>query len=81
MPGFSITSWFALFAPAGTPATILMRLNKEAAKAIASKDLQQQWMGQGLEPAGGTSDQLVEFRRLEAIKWEKIVRESGARVE
>jgi len=81
VPGFSITSWFALFAPAGTPAKILIRLNKEAAKAIASKDLQQQWMGQGLEPAGGTSDQLAEFRRVEATKWEKIVRESGARVE
>ena len=81
VPGFSITSWFALFAPAGTPAKILIRLNKEAAKAIASKDLQQQWMGQGLEPAGGTADQLADFRRVEAIKWEKIVRDSGARVE
>jgi len=40
-----------------------------------------QWMDQGLEPAGGTSDQLAEFRRIEAAKWEKIVRESGARVE
>jgi tripartite-type tricarboxylate transporter receptor subunit TctC len=81
LSGFSITSWFALFAPAGTPAKILIRLNKEAAKAIASKELQQQWMDQGLEPAGGTSDQLAEFRRIEAGKWEKIVRESGARVE
>jgi tripartite-type tricarboxylate transporter receptor subunit TctC len=81
LSGFSITSWFALFAPAGTPAKILIRLNKEAAKAIASKELQQQWMDQGLEPAGGTSDQLAEFRRIEAAKWEKIVRESGARVE
>ena len=81
VPSFSITSWFALFAPAGTPAKILIRLNKEAAKAIASNDLQQQWEGQGLEPAGGTADQLAEFRRVEAIKWEKIVRESGARVE
>ena len=43
--------------------------------------LQQQWMGQGIEPAGGTSDQFFEFRRVEAMKWEKIVRESGARVE
>jgi tripartite-type tricarboxylate transporter receptor subunit TctC len=81
LPGFSITSWFALFAPAGTPAKILIRLNREAAKAIASKDLQQQWMAQGLEPAGGTSDQLAAFRRVEAAKWEKIVSESGARIE
>ena len=81
LPGFSITSWFALFAPAGTPSKILLLLNKEAGKAIASQDLRQQWMAQGLEPAGGTADQLAEFRRLEAPKWEKIVRESGARVE
>jgi tripartite-type tricarboxylate transporter receptor subunit TctC len=81
LPGFSITSWFALYAPAGTPAKILLRLNKEAGKAITSKELRQQWMDQGIEPAGGTSDQLAEFRRIEAPKWEKIVRESGARVE
>ena len=81
LTNFSITSWFALFAPAGTPAKILIRLNKEAAKAIASKELQQQWTNQGLEPAGGTLDQLADFRRVEAIKWERIVRESGARIE
>ena len=81
LPGFSITSWFALFAPAGTPSKILLRLNKEAAKAIASQDLRQQWMAQGIEPAGGTADQLAEFRRIEAPKWAKIIRDSGARVE
>jgi tripartite-type tricarboxylate transporter receptor subunit TctC len=81
LPGFSITSWFALFAPDGTPAKILLRLNKEAGKAIASQELRKQWMAQGIEPAGGTSEQLAEFRRIEAPKWEKIVRDSGARVE
>ena len=81
LPGFSITSWFALFAPAGTPAKILLRLNKEAGKAIASKELRQQWMDQGIEPAGGTAEQLAAFRLMEASKWEKIARDSGARVE
>jgi tripartite-type tricarboxylate transporter receptor subunit TctC len=81
LPGFSITSWFALFAPAGTPSKILLRLNKEAGKAIASQDLRQQWLAQGIEPAGGTAEQLAEFRRIEAPKWAKIVRDTGARVE
>lgn len=81
LTGFSITSWFALYAPAGTPAKILARLNKEAAKAIATKELRKQWLDQGIEPAGGTADQLAEFRRIEAPKWEKIIRESGARVD
>ncbi len=81
LPGFSITSWFALFAPAGTPARILDRLNKEAGKAIAMKQLRQQWMDQGIEPAGGTAEQLAAFRRSEASRWESIARDSGARVE
>jgi tripartite-type tricarboxylate transporter receptor subunit TctC len=81
LPGFSITSWFALFAPAGTPAGILLRLNREAGKAILSDELRQQWMAQGIEPAGGSAAQLDAFRRLEALKWEKIIRDSGARVE
>jgi tripartite-type tricarboxylate transporter receptor subunit TctC len=81
LPDFSITSWFALFAPAGTPVKILVRLNKEADKAIASKELRQQWMAQGIEPAGGTAEQLAAFRRIEASKWGKIARDSGARVE
>lgn len=81
LPGFSITSWFALFAPAGTPAKILLRLNKEAGKAIALKELRQLWMDQGIEPAGGTAEQLAAFRRIEASRWEKIARDSGARVE
>jgi len=81
LTGFAITSWFALFAPAGTPPKILHRLNKEAAKAIASKELRQQWMAQGIEPAGGTSEQLDAFRLVEAPKWKKIVSDSGARVE
>jgi hypothetical protein len=38
-------------------------------------------MAQGIEPAGGTAEQLAAFRRIEASKWEKIARDSGARVE
>jgi tripartite-type tricarboxylate transporter receptor subunit TctC len=81
LPGFSITSWFALFAPAGTPAKVLLRLNKEAGKAIALKELREQWLDQGIEPAGGTAEQLAAFRRIEASRWEKIARDSGARIE
>ena len=81
LPGFSITSWFALFAPAGTPERILHRLNREAGKAIASRELRQLWLAQGIEPAGGTAEQLAAFRRIEASRWEKIAKDSGARVE
>ena len=81
LPELALTFSAGLLAPAGTPARIVDRLNKEAGKAIAMKELRQQWMDQGIEPAGGTAEQLAEFRRIEASKWEKIVRDSGARVE
>lgn len=81
LPGYSVTSWFALFAPAGTPAAIVTRLNKETNKALADKVLRQQLVNQGIEPSSGTPGQLAAHIRAELTRWKKIVAESGARVE
>lgn len=81
LPGYLITSWFGLYAPAGTPPEIVERLSKEANKALAIKELRQQLTDQGIEPAGGTPSQFAVFMKSELERWGKIVRESGARVE
>lgn len=81
LPGYSVTSWFALFAPAGTPAEIVATLNKEAHKALGDKTVHQQLVDQGIEPAGGTPEQLAAHIRAELSRWKKIVAESGATVE
>ena len=81
LPGYSVTSWFGLFAPAGTPAAIVARLNRETNKALAGKALHRQLTDQGIEPGSGTADQLAAHLRAELSRWKKIVAESGARVE
>lgn len=81
LPGYSVTSWFALFAPAGAPPSIVSRLNEETNKALADKALHRQLADQGIEPGGGTAEQLATHIRAELARWKKIVVESGARVE
>ena len=81
LPGYNITSWFGLYAPSGTSPQIIERLNREANKALATVPIRRRLTDQGIEPAGGTPDQFAEFMRTELVKWGRIVRESGARVE
>jgi tripartite-type tricarboxylate transporter receptor subunit TctC len=81
IPGYNITSWFGLYAPAGTPHLIVERLNKEANRTLADKKFRQRLMDQGIEPAGGTSAQFAAFMQAESAKWGKIVKDSGARID
>ncbi|HEV8645333.1 MAG TPA: tripartite tricarboxylate transporter substrate binding protein [Burkholderiales bacterium] len=81
LPGYSITSWFGLYVPSGTSPQIIERLNREANKALANAQFRRRLSDQGIEPAGGTPGQFADFMRAELVKWGKIVRESGARVE
>jgi len=81
LAGYNITSWFGLYAPSGTSPQIIERLNREANKALSSVPIRRRLTDQGIEPAGGTPGQFAEFMRAELVKWGKIVRESGARVE
>ena len=81
LPGYNITSWFGLYAPSGTSPQIIERLNREANKALATVPIRRRLTDQGIELAGGTPGQFAEFMRTELVKWGKIVRESGARVE
>jgi tripartite-type tricarboxylate transporter receptor subunit TctC len=81
LPGYNIISWFGLYAPSGTSPQIIERLNREANKALATAQIRRRLADQGIEPAGGTPGQFADFMRAELVKWGRIVRESGARVE
>jgi tripartite-type tricarboxylate transporter receptor subunit TctC len=61
LPGFSLASWAALFAPANTPRAIVNRLNQEVARALKSPDVEQRLLAVGIEPAPGTPAQLDKF--------------------
>ena len=56
VPGFSSGTWYALFAPAKTPREIVNRLNADLARIVAAPDVRERFIGEGVEPIGGSTD-------------------------
>jgi tripartite-type tricarboxylate transporter receptor subunit TctC len=74
VPGFEVSSWQAVFAPAGTPKPIVQRLNAEIAKAINMPDVQARLADLGIDPAAGPPEQLGDYQKSEIAKWAKVVK-------
>ncbi len=81
VPGYEVSTWFALFAAAGTPEPVVQRLNREFAVALADADIADKLRAQGYTINGGTPQDLGTLVRTELVKWAKVVKESGAKVE
>ncbi len=81
LPGFEASSWFALFAPKGTPAEITAKLNQEVRKALETPELQKRFAELGGEIQPMTPDELMAYVRAEHDKWAKVVKASGAKVD
>lgn len=81
VPGFDVSAWDALVAPAGTPASVVARLNAAVQKALADPELRRQLQERGAEAAPGTSEALSAFIRTELKRWGDGVRRSGAQVD
>ncbi len=69
LPGYEITAWNGLLAPAATPPGIITRLNRATDDALHSKEVQEKLAEQGSEPAGGTAAEFGAFLDSELIKW------------
>ena len=78
LPGFEAVSWFALFAPANTPAPIAEKLQAEVSRILKSPEISQKLLAIGLEPGGGTPAELAAYQKAEITKWAKVVKDSGA---
>ncbi len=81
LPGFEATSWFALFAPAGTPKEIVDRIAAEAQRIYKLPEVAERLAKLGLDPILSTPEDLAKYQAAEIAKWAKVVQESGARVE
>jgi tripartite-type tricarboxylate transporter receptor subunit TctC len=81
LPGFDISTWFGIFAPAGTPEPVVERLNTEFGTALQAPEIVELLARMGAEPASLRPAEFAEFVRSEQVKYEKIVRESGARID
>jgi tripartite-type tricarboxylate transporter receptor subunit TctC len=77
--GFDISLWQGIVAPAGTPRTIVVRLNQQIVANLKTARVRDQLIAQGLEPVGNTPEQFGAYIRTEAEKWAKVVKASGAR--
>ncbi|MDI9331670.1 MAG: tripartite tricarboxylate transporter substrate binding protein [Alphaproteobacteria bacterium] len=78
LPGFEATTWFALFAPAGTPKPVIDRLHAEAVRIFKLPDVQERLQKLGLEPVLSSPEELARYQASEIVKWSKVVKESGA---
>jgi tripartite-type tricarboxylate transporter receptor subunit TctC len=76
-----VIAWFGLFAPAGTPAPVIDRMNAEANKALAIPAVRENLMTQGFELMGGSVAEFTAFVRNEIEKWAKVVKATGAKAE
>ena len=81
LEGFEVLGWFGLYAPAGTPADIVRRLNAEVNALIVQPATVQRFAELGAEPLGGTPEALSAFLRSEQDKWGKIIRELGIKLQ
>jgi tripartite-type tricarboxylate transporter receptor subunit TctC len=81
LPGYEITAWNGMLAPAATPPDIIARLNRATDDALHSKEVQDKLAQQGSEPGGGTPEEFGAFLDSELIKWKKLVEISGATVQ
>ncbi len=79
--GLDVTIWLGLFAPIGTPAPIIARLNAEVNKVLESPDVIERVTAQGVSVAGGSSEAFAAFVRADYERWGRVVKESGVKLE
>ncbi len=78
-PGFDIATWYGYWAPKGTPAAIVEKLSAAASLALKKQNVIEQYAGMGAEPVGSTPAEFAKYNQTEMVKWEQIVRQSGAK--
>lgn len=81
LKGYDVSNWLGIFAPSGTPADIVARLNAGVRKAMADPALRQQLVSLGIEPATSAPQELDALVREDMPKWADIVKKSGAKAD
>ena len=77
VPGYAAIQWYGLLAPAGTPPTIIARLNAEALRALKTDEMRERLALDGAEPQGSTPEEFAALIRSELDKWTRVTRAAG----
>ena len=78
---FDVSTWYGLFAPAGTPASVVSSLNARVNQLLGSAEVKAAILAQGAEPQAMTSAQFTTLLKTEYVQWKGIVEASGAKIE
>jgi len=80
-PTYEVTNWHGLVGPKGVPKEIVDRLNKEVNEALTSPDAAKLLAADGLEPAGGSPQELAAILKDEMARWARVVKQAGLKLE
>jgi tripartite-type tricarboxylate transporter receptor subunit TctC len=81
LPNYEVTTWYGVFAPAGTPRPIVNRLNGELVGIMASPEVKQRLAGLGTDPVTSTPDEFAAYLKQEIAKWGDVIRKAGLRAD
>ncbi|HXF66739.1 MAG TPA: tripartite tricarboxylate transporter substrate binding protein [Burkholderiales bacterium] len=80
-PGYEVTTWYGILAPAGTAREIVARLNSELVKIVSHSDTRERYAAAGFDPLTSTPEQFAEFIKTETVRWARVIREANLRIE
>ncbi len=81
LPGYSAVGWFGLFAPVGTPKSIVQKINQAVMGAMSQSKIRKSMMERGSDPASGSADDFSSFLRIDQAKWSKLIKENNIAVQ
>ena len=81
LPGYALTNWFGLLAPAATPKQVLVQLNGDVLKILKQEDLQKKIADLGADVVGNSADEFGAAMRAESAQWAEVIKAAGIRVE
>jgi len=77
LPGFEVSNWYAVAAPAATPPAIIKRLNAEILTVLTVPELKKRFFELAADPFGSTPEQLAAYNRTELVKWARAIKAAG----
>jgi tripartite-type tricarboxylate transporter receptor subunit TctC len=81
LPGFEVTTWYGVLAPAGTPRGVVSRLNAEIVRVVQSPEMKERLATMATEPMTSTPEEFADLIRQEIVKWAQVVRTAGLKAE
>jgi tripartite-type tricarboxylate transporter receptor subunit TctC len=81
LPGFEVTTWYGILAPAGTPRPVIARLNAELVKVMHSPEMKERLAGIGTDPVTSTPEEFTAYIQAEIGKWGDVIRKAGLKAD